>query len=847
MYDTLSPKPRDVSYNLSAIAALLAIFSVAPSNLVAQTSSGILGIDSYEGRIVPIVAPPSVSNGALVSPNDFNQADTHLFLERADYTVSAGLPVDLVAFPGTYDRSPQFVGGSLPRQRVNSYFFHLDTPADVGEDEDVYRSFGSVTFSEKIVGVVGFANTLLATNELQSPATAYPDRQDEDHDFDAAAGGRFADSLTLSCDLRTLTFEFLTGGSMDQLRVITERVAPRPQPQYTFQGLEREILGGDSVRWNASAVSDIFDGPLVVTGSRGFAPQQGLRWTQGIGLESIATTHTRDVSADGSVIVGGGGAGSVAYRWTTEGTELFDSGTTGLGLSRDGRLLVGAAGNQAFIWDADHPGLGIQAMPNLGSTLSNSAWNVERDSEGAIWVVGRTSAPSSGTPNVSIVVWRDGELYASFPGKQNTPRIAMVPASPGSSATVPLVLVDGGSKLSTFRYMGEDSEGTPIWDEQVLPLDSHISTSADSRDVSSGGQVVVGRAAGEAVVWNNAVCGSDFNQGIWGDGTNRGQLVSEILIEHMPSRTVDDLNLINWDLIESVGVTASKEYVPSLATYVYASAIVGLGRSALTPSNQTDNWLAGVYTAPDLAVDELTRENLPGGGFEAGGTGWTVVGDGTFDQVPSPSGVGLAGRLTTETEVSITQLINTPTEPFVLTLDQLFASAAGAAEVSLGGVVLGERFAIGTVETDLSLLAYLVADPSLVGQEGLELKITALGGSTGQIIVDNISFGTAVPSPEDLPGDINLDGVVNNSDIALFVQYFGTESGGTWTTGDFDNDGAVAMSDLMLLQAHFGQFSTVPQLAAIPEPSSILLISFGVVAASTAGHFRFKRDQGAER
>lgn len=841
MYDTLSPKPRDVSYNLSAIAALLAIFSVAPSHLVAQTSSGILGIDSYEGRIVPIVAPPSVSNGALVSPNDFNQADTHLFLERADYTVSAGLPVDLVAFPGTYDRAPQFVGGSLPRQRVNSYFFHLDTPADVGEDEDVYRSFGSVTFSEKIVGVVGFANTLLATNELQSPATAYPDRQDEDHDFDAAAGGRFADSLTLSCDLRTLTFEFLTGGSMDQLRVITERVAPRPQPQYTFQGL--------GSGWRASAVSDIFNGPLVVTGAWGFAPQQGLRWTQGIGLESIATTHTQDVSADGAVIVGGGGAGSVAYRWTTDGTELFDGGTSGLGLSRDGKLMVGAVavatGVQAFIWDADHPGLGIQALPNLGSTSFNSAYEVERDSEGAIWVVGRTSAPSSGTPTVSIVVWRDVEPYASFPGKQNTPpRIAMVPASLGSSATVPLVLVDGGSKLSSFRYMGEDSNGIPIWDEQVLPLDSQISTSADSRDVSSGGQVVVGTAAGEAVVWNNTACGSDFNRGIWGDGTNRGQLVSEILIEHMPSRTVEQLNLTSWDLDAAVGVTASKKYVPSLATHVYASAVVGLDS---TPFTQTTNWLATVYAAPDLAVDELTRENLLGGGFEAGGAGWTVVGDGTFDQVPSPSGDGLAGRLTTETEVSITQLIDTPSEPFVLTLDQLFASTAGAAEVSLGGVVLGERFAVGTVETDLNLLAYLVADPSLVGQEGVELKITALGGSTGQIIMDNISFATAVPSPEDLPGDINLDGVVNNSDIALFVQYFGTESGGTWTTGDFDNDGAVAMSDLMLLQAHFGQFSTVPQLAAIPEPSSILLISFGVVAASTAGHFRFNRDQGATR
>jgi hypothetical protein len=157
--------------------------------------------------------------------------------------------------------------------------------------------------------------------------------------------------------------------------------------------------------------------------------------------------------------------------------------------------------------------------------------------------------------------------------------------------------------------------------------------------------------------------------------------------------------------------------------------------------------MATVQSVPDLVVESLIKEALIGGTFESDGSEWTIVGDGTFDIVASPNGEGMAGRLTTETEVSISQLIDTPAEPFVLTLDQLFTSVAGSAQVSLGGVLLGEEFAASS-SGSFDLSAMLVADAALLGQAGIELKITVFGGSTGQFVFDNISIASGVvPEP----------------------------------------------------------------------------------------------------
>jgi autotransporter-associated beta strand protein len=69
-----------------------------------------------------------------------------------------------------------------------------------------------------------------------------------------------------------------------------------------------------------------------------------------------------------------------------------------------------------------------------------------------------------------------------------------------------------------------------------------------------------------------------------------------------------------------------------------------------------------------------------------------------------------------------------------------------------------------------------------------------------------------------LPGDTNLDGTVNNTDLNNMVP---ASSGGTWATGDFNYDGQVNADDYSLFQLGAALGTINPSLA--PEPSVLAL------------------------
>jgi probable HAF family extracellular repeat protein len=84
---------------------------------------------------------------------------------------------------------------------------------------------------------------------------------------------------------------------------------------------------------------------LVVVG-RGWSagsPLEAFRWTETGGMVGIGGTKARDVSDDGSVIVGSDG------RWTESG-GWQDIGLSAYGVSADGSVVIGYNG-VAFIWD----------------------------------------------------------------------------------------------------------------------------------------------------------------------------------------------------------------------------------------------------------------------------------------------------------------------------------------------------------------------------------------------------------------------------------------------------------------------------------------------------------------
>jgi len=124
-----------------------------------------------------------------------------------------------------------------------------------------------------------------------------------------------------------------------------------------------------------------------------------------------------------------------------------------------------------------------------------------------------------------------------------------------------------------------------------------------------------------------------------------------------------------------------------------------------------------------------------------------------------------------------------------------------------------------------------------IGQ-ALRIGISGGGGTISGIFsvdLDNVRLD-AKPV---LPGDTNLDGQVNFTDLLTLAQNYG-HGGADWAHGDFTYDGLVNFSDLLLLAQNYG--APAPQAAAVPEASVRWLIRL-MAAALIARHPR--RAQGA--
>ena len=84
---------------------------------------------------------------------------------------------------------------------------------------------------------------------------------------------------------------------------------------------------------------------------------------------------------------------------------------------------------------------------------------------------------------------------------------------------------------------------------------------------------------------------------------------------------------------------------------------------------------------------------------------------------------------------------------------------------------------------------------------------------------DNLQIATTVP-----PGDADLDGSVQFSDLVTLARHFGME-GGNWLDGDFNGDGKVTFADLVILAAHYGSSTPIGiPVTTVPEPATVMLL-----------------------
>ncbi len=108
------------------------------------------------------------------------------------------------------------------------------------------------------------------------------------------------------------------------------------------------------------------------------------------------------------------------------------------------------------------------------------------------------------------------------------------------------------------------------------------------------------------------------------------------------------------------------------------------------------------------------------------------------------------------------------------------------------------------------------------------------GSSGGSVEIDYVRFTSGAyapvdwtyPSSEELPGDLNGDGMVGSADLDIVRANWGsTVTPGDLTMGDASGDGSVGSADLDIVRANWGQSAP----ANVPEPSALLLLISGTL------------------
>jgi autotransporter-associated beta strand protein len=112
----------------------------------------------------------------------------------------------------------------------------------------------------------------------------------------------------------------------------------------------------------------------------------------------------------------------------------------------------------------------------------------------------------------------------------------------------------------------------------------------------------------------------------------------------------------------------------------------------------------------------------------------------------------------------------------------------------------------------------------------------------GQLLgwLDRASASQLVVRPT-LPGDANLDLVVNFDDLLLLAASYG-QTNRVWSNGDFNYDGSVNFDDLLALAGRYGQSAPATKLNAkalsVPEPAATLPLLLGIAALRRRGFAR---------
>ena len=100
------------------------------------------------------------------------------------------------------------------------------------------------------------------------------------------------------------------------------------------------------------------------------------------------------------------------------------------------------------------------------------------------------------------------------------------------------------------------------------------------------------------------------------------------------------------------------------------------------------------------------------------------------------------------------------------------------------------------------------------------------------------------------PGDANLDGKVDVSDLAILAANYRKHVTGGWTQADFNNDGVVDVKDLAILAANYRygvasdvvpaydgldaealELLSLAGVTVVPEPGALIMLAVALIGA----------------
>ena len=177
----------------------------------------------------------------------------------------------------------------------------------------------------------------------------------------------------------------------------------------------------------------------------------------------------------------------------------------------------------------------------------------------------------------------------------------------------------------------------------------------------------------------------------------------------------------------------------------------------------------------------------------------------------------------------------------VITFDgDLTLGPDNVVEIRIGGNIAGTEhdFIVVTGHADLAGTLSLFQINGFNPDFGDTFQIMTFGSRNGafdrvvkMFELDGFAFAPLYSAVDltlfgALPGDGNLDGIVNFNDFVIITDNFSI-SQPSWTQGDYNSDGVVNFEDFVVLSNHYEL--AVLTSAAIPEPSMIALAGLGLL------------------